>query len=49
MKLSIFLALMFIFSLDHNTSEYLKTIDLPYLQLKKWLHEKRKEERTHGF
>lgn len=49
MKWSIFLALMFIFSLDHNTSEYLKTINLPYLQLKKWLHEKRKEERTHGF
>ena len=44
MKWSVFLAAMFIFSLDPNTSEYLKTIDMPYLQLRKWLHEKRREE-----
>ena len=45
MKWSIFLSTMFIFSLDHNTSEYLKTIDIPYSQLKDWLNEKRREER----
>ena len=45
MKWSVFLAAMFIFSLDYNTSEYLKTIDMPYLQLKDWLHEKHREER----
>lgn len=43
MKWSTFLATMFIFSLDHSTSEYLKTIDMPYLQLKNWLNEKRRE------
>lgn len=45
MKWSIFLASMFIFSLNHSTSEYLKTINLPYPQLKDWLHEKQREER----
>lgn len=45
MKWPIFLASMFIFSLDHNTSEYLKTISLPYPQLKDWLHEKQREEK----
>ena len=49
MKWTTFLALMFIFSLDHNTSEYLRTIDLPYPQLKEWLLEKQREERTRGF
>ncbi len=46
MKWSIFLAAMFIFSLDRSTSEYLKTIDIPYEQLKNWLHEKRREDRS---
>lgn len=45
MRWSFFLALMFIFSLDHNTSAYLKTINLPYLQLKDWLHEKQGEKK----
>ena len=49
MKWTTFLALMFIFNLDHNTSEYLRTIDLPYPQLKEWLLEKQREERTRGF
>ena len=44
MKWSLFLAIMFIFSLDHNTSEYLKTIDIPYSNIKEWLIEKRKED-----
>lgn len=43
MKWSQFLALMFIFSLDHNSSEYLKRINIPYEELKKWLYEKRGE------
>ena len=45
MKWSIFLASMFIFSLDNNTSEYLKTINLPYPMLREWLHEKQREEK----
>lgn len=45
MKWPIFLASMLIFSLNHNTSGYLKTIDLPYPQLKDWLHEKQREEK----
>lgn len=45
MKWPIFLASMFIFSLDHNTSKYLKTISIPYPQLKDWLHEKQREEK----
>ncbi len=43
MKWSLFLAIMFIFSLDHATSEYLKTIDLPYPELKDWFIAKRGE------
>ena len=43
LKWSLFLAAMFIFSLDHNILEYLKNIDMPYSQLKEWLNEKRKE------
>ena len=34
MKWSLFLAIIFIFDLDYNTSEYLKTIDIPYTELK---------------
>lgn len=45
MKWSLFLAAMFVFSLDQTTSEYLKTRDIPYQQLKEWLHEKHREER----
>lgn len=44
-KWSLFLATMFIFSLDHNILEYLKNMDIPYAQLKEWLNEKRKEEK----
>lgn len=44
MKWSLFLAIMFIFSLDHNTSEYLKTLNIPYSNIKEWLIEKRKED-----
>lgn len=45
MKWSLFLAAMFVFSLDQTTSEYLKTRDIPYQQLKEWLHEKHREVR----
>ena len=45
MKWPLFLATMFVFSLDQTTSEYLKTRDIPYQQLKEWLHEKHREER----
>ncbi len=41
MKWSFFLAVMFVFSLDHTTSEYLKTINMPYPELKEWLKNKR--------
>jgi len=44
MKWSLFLAIMFIFSLDHNTSEYLKILNIPYSNIKEWLIEKRKED-----
>ena len=45
MKWSLFLAIMFIFDLDYNTSEYLKTIDIPYTELKEWLINERGEKR----
>lgn len=45
MKWSLFLAAMFVFGLDQTTSEYLNTRDIPYQQLKEWLHEKYREER----
>lgn len=45
MKWSIFLASMFVFSLNHNTSAYLRTINLTYSQLKDWLHEKQGEKK----
>ena len=41
MKWSVFLALMFVFSLDNNSLEYLKRLDIPYAEIKKWLEEKR--------
>lgn len=41
MKWSVFLALMFVFSLDNNSLEYLKQLDIPYAEIKKWLEEKR--------
>ena len=37
----VFLALMFVFSLDNNSLEYLKRLDIPYAEIKKWLEEKR--------
>ena len=43
MKWSLFLAIMFIFDLDHSTGEYLKTIDIPYTELKEWLINERGE------
>ena len=45
MKWSLFLAIMLIFDLDNNTSEYLKTIDIPYVELKEWLINERGEKR----
>ncbi len=45
MKWPLFLAIMFIFDLDYNTSEYLKTIDIPYTELKEWLITERGEKR----
>ena len=45
MKWALFLAIMFLFDLDHNTSEYLKTIDIPYKELKEWLINERGEKR----
>ena len=41
MKWSCFLALMFVFSLDSNSLEYLKRLDIPYAEIKTWLGEKR--------
>ncbi|MBQ9986618.1 MAG: helix-turn-helix domain-containing protein [Oscillospiraceae bacterium] len=41
MKWSVFLAILFICSLDYQTSEYLKCINIPYAELKEWLIEKR--------
>lgn len=40
MKWSVFLAIMFIFNLDHKTSDYLKTIEMPYSDLKEWFIKK---------
>lgn len=37
MKWSLFLALMFLFGLDDDSSKYLKRIDIPYDEVKKWL------------
>ncbi len=45
MKWSLFLAIMFVFSMDHNTAKYLKIMDLPYSELKEWLNEKSREEK----
>ena len=45
MKWSLFLAIMFIFELDHNTSEYLKNIDILYSELKEWLIKERGEKK----
>lgn len=41
MKWSLFLALMFLFGLDEESAEYLKQIDIPYDEVKKWLLSKR--------
>ena len=41
MKWSLFLAIMFVFSLDRTTSEYLRTLNMPYSELKEWLLMKR--------
>ena len=41
MKWSIFLTLMFVFSLDNDSNEYLKRLDFPYEDVKKWLISKR--------
>lgn len=37
MKWCHFLAIMFIFSFDYESSEYLKRLDIPYEELKQWL------------
>lgn len=41
MKWTTFLALMFIFSLDHHSAEYLRRLDIPYTEMREWLAEKR--------
>lgn len=38
MKRSTFMAIMFLFSLNQNTALYLKNIDIPYKNLRKWLN-----------
>lgn len=45
MKWSLFLALMFIFSMSHNSTEYLKRIDIPYSEIKNWLRKKSRAEK----
>lgn len=42
MKWSLFLAFMFLFGLDKESAEYLKQIDIPYDEVKKWLIKKRR-------
>lgn len=37
MKWVLFLALMFVFSLDDESSDYLKRVEIPYDEVKKWL------------
>lgn len=44
MRWFLFLAIMFIFSLDERTSEYLKIVRIRYSELKKWLKGKCGEE-----
>lgn len=41
MQLTLFFALMFIFTLDNDTEEYIKRIDIPYDEIKNWLKKKR--------
>lgn len=41
MKWTTFLAIMFVFSLDHGSVEYLRRLDIPYAEIKQWLAEKR--------
>ncbi|WP_337606450.1 helix-turn-helix transcriptional regulator [Claveliimonas sp.] len=44
MKWTTFLAIMFVFSLDHSSVEYLRRLDIPYAEIKQWLAEKRGEK-----
>ena len=44
MKWTTFLAIMFVFSLDHGSVEYLRRLDIPYAEIKQWLAEKRGEK-----
>lgn len=37
MKRTTFMAIMYLFSLNHKTAVLLESIDIPYKQLKKWL------------
>lgn len=41
MKWLIFLTLMFVFSLDNESNEYLKRLDFPYEDVKNWLKSKK--------
>ena len=41
MQLTLFFAMMFVFSLDNDTGDYIKRIDIPYDELKMWLKQKR--------
>lgn len=41
MKWSLFLAFIFLFELDEEAAKYLRQIDIPYDELKKWLVNKR--------
>lgn len=40
-KLTLFFAMMFVFSLDKDTCEYINRIDIPYDELKMWLKQKK--------
>lgn len=44
MKWSTFLALMFIFSLSGESSAYLKTLNIPYDDLKQWICDIREDK-----
>ena len=41
MKWSLFLSLMFVFSLDQDSNEYLRSQDFPYADIVSWLKSKR--------
>ena len=42
--LLVFLDIRRFFSLDLDASKYIKRIDMPYVELKEWLNEKRERQ-----